>query len=83
MTWFIGPTVLAPLRVKAALEAAESRGFPGVAGQDIKEGKGTFKALPQRSELPATLNEGLVIELVLRDRSLKHARSPMQSRWTS
>jgi len=51
------------LRVKAALEAAESRGFPEWLSVDVKEGKGTFKALPQRAELPATLNEGLVIEL--------------------
>lgn len=53
----------ASLRCKAALEAAESRGFPEWIAVDVKEGKGTFKALPQRSELPATLNEGLVIEL--------------------
>ena len=51
------------LRVKAACEAAESRGFPEWIAVDVKEGKGTYKAMPQRSELPATLNEGLVIEL--------------------
>jgi small subunit ribosomal protein S4 len=51
------------LRVKAALEAAEQRGFPEWLSVDVKEGKGTFKALPQRAELPSTLNEGLVIEL--------------------
>ena len=51
------------LRVKAALEAAESRGFPEWIAVDVKEGKGTFKAMPLRAELPATLNEGLVIEL--------------------
>ena len=51
------------LRVKAALAAAESRGFPEWLAVDIKAGKGTFKAAPLRSELPATLNEGLVIEL--------------------
>ena len=53
----------ASLRCKAALAAAEARGFPEWIAVDIKEGKGTFKAMPQRSELPATLNEGLVIEL--------------------
>jgi small subunit ribosomal protein S4 len=53
----------AQLRVKAALEAAESRGFPEWIAVDIKEGKGTFKAMPQRAELSPTLNEGLVIEL--------------------
>ena len=51
------------LRVKAALAAAESRGFPEWIAVDVKEGKGTFKAMPQRSELSPTLNEGLVIEL--------------------
>lgn len=51
------------LRVKAALEAAESRGFPEWLQVDIKAGKGVFKAVPQRSELPSTINEGLVVEL--------------------
>ena len=51
------------MRVKAALEAAESRGFPEWLDVDIKNGKGTFKARPQRSELPSTINESLVVEL--------------------
>ncbi|MCL2830841.1 MAG: 30S ribosomal protein S4 [Betaproteobacteria bacterium] len=51
------------LRVKAAMEAAESRGFPEWLEVDIKNGKGVFKARPQRSELPPTINESLVIEL--------------------
>jgi small subunit ribosomal protein S4 len=51
------------LRVKTALKAAESRGFPEWVAVDVKEGKGTFKAMPQRAELSPTLNEGLVIEL--------------------
>ncbi|MDD3352323.1 30S ribosomal protein S4 [Zoogloea sp.] len=54
------------LRVKAALEAAEARGFPEWLAVDIKSGKGTFKAYPQRAELPPTLNEGLVVELYSR-----------------
>lgn len=54
------------LRVKAALEAAESRGYPEWIEVDVKAGKGTFKAYPQRAELPATLNEGLVVELYSR-----------------
>lgn len=54
------------LRVKAALEAAESRGYPEWLEVDIKAGKGVFKAYPQRAELPATLNEGLVVELYSR-----------------
>ncbi len=51
------------LRIKAALEAAEQRSFPEWIEVDIKAMKGTFKAKPERSELPATINESLVIEL--------------------
>lgn len=51
------------LRVKAAIEAAEQRGFPEWIEVDVKALKGTFKARPQRSELPATINEHLVVEL--------------------
>ena len=51
------------LRIKAATEAAESRGIPEWLEVDVKGLKGRFKALPQRSELPANINEHLVIEL--------------------
>ncbi len=51
------------LRIKAALEAAEQRSFPEWIIMDVKAFKGTFKAKPERSELPATINESLVIEL--------------------
>jgi len=51
------------LRIKGATEAAESRGFPEWIDVDVKDLKGTFKARPQRSELPPTINESLVIEL--------------------
>ena len=51
------------LRIKAAAEAAESRGFPEWIEVDTKALKGTFKARPQRSELPSTINESLVVEL--------------------
>lgn len=53
----------AQLRVKAAAEAAEQRGFPEWIEVDVKALKGTFKAKPQRAELPATINEHLVVEL--------------------
>ena len=53
----------AQLRIKAAAEAAESRGVPEWMEVDSKGLKGTFKALPQRSELPATINEALEVEL--------------------
>jgi len=51
------------LRIKAAVEAVESRGVPEWLELDAKAMKGTFKALPARSELPPTINESLVIEL--------------------
>jgi small subunit ribosomal protein S4 len=54
------------LRTKAALEAAESRGFPEWVEVDAKAGKGVFKSFPQRTELPATINEGLIVELYSR-----------------
>lgn len=53
----------AHLRVKAALAAAEARGFPEWVEVDAKAAKGTYKAHPERSELPPTINESLVIEL--------------------
>ncbi|GIK26476.1 MAG: 30S ribosomal protein S4 [Rhodocyclales bacterium] len=54
------------LRVKAALEAAESRGFPEWIEVDAKAGKGVFKSYPARTDLPATINESLVVELYSR-----------------
>jgi small subunit ribosomal protein S4 len=53
----------AQLRIKGAVEAAESRGFPEWIEVDAKALKGTYKANPQRSELPSTINESLIIEL--------------------
>ncbi|HTO43634.1 MAG TPA: 30S ribosomal protein S4 [Burkholderiales bacterium] len=53
----------AQLRIKGAVEAAEQRGFPEWLEVDSKAMKGVFKALPQRTELPATINESLVVEL--------------------
>ncbi len=53
----------AHLRIKAALAAAEQRGFPEWIEMDTKSLKGTYKAKPQRAELPATINEHLVVEL--------------------
>jgi small subunit ribosomal protein S4 len=51
------------LRIKAAAEAAEQRGVPEWLEVDAKNLKGVFKAMPQRSELPSTINESLVVEL--------------------
>jgi small subunit ribosomal protein S4 len=51
------------LRIKGAAEAAEGRGFPEWLEVDAKALKGKFKARPQRSELPSTINESLIVEL--------------------
>jgi len=51
------------LRIKGAVEAAEGRGFPEWLEVDAKALKGKFKNKPQRSELPSTINESLVVEL--------------------
>ena len=51
------------LRIKGAAEAAEGRGFPEWLEVDAKALKGKFKARPQRTELPSTINESLVVEL--------------------
>jgi small subunit ribosomal protein S4 len=53
----------AQLRIKWAAEAAESRGYPEWIEADAKALKGTFKARPQRSEMPSTINESLIVEL--------------------
>ena len=53
----------AQLRIKAAAEAAQSRGLAEWVEVDTAALKGTFKARPQRSELPSTINESLVVEL--------------------
>ncbi len=51
------------LRVKAALEIMEQIGFVDWVDVDSKAAKGTFKALPDRSDLPPDINESLVVAL--------------------
>jgi len=51
------------LRVKAALELAQQRGFPEWMDVDANKLQGTFKSVPERSELPAEIQEQLVVEL--------------------
>jgi small subunit ribosomal protein S4 len=45
------------------VEAAEQRTFPEWIEVDVKAMKGTFKVKPERSDLPSSINESLVIEL--------------------
>ena len=59
----VAQTAKEQLRIKAAAEAAEGRGFPEWVEVDAKALKGTFKTRPQRSELSSTINESLVVEL--------------------
>jgi small subunit ribosomal protein S4 len=51
------------LRIKGASAAAASRGIPEWLEVDTTAMKGMFKAMPQRTELPSTINESLVVEL--------------------
>jgi len=51
------------LRVKSAAELAQQRGVAEWLDVDAKKLEGTFKAMPERSELPAEIQEQLVVEL--------------------
>jgi small subunit ribosomal protein S4 len=59
----VAPKAKEHLRIKAASEAGAGRGFPEWLEVDSAALKGKYKSLPQRSELPSTINESLVIEL--------------------
>ncbi|MBT8419982.1 MAG: 30S ribosomal protein S4 [Gammaproteobacteria bacterium] len=51
------------LRVQAALDAVQQRAIPDWLDVDAKKFEGLFKARPERSDLPAEINENLVVEL--------------------
>jgi len=51
------------LRVQAAIDMSQQRGVPDWLDVDPKGMKGVFKVAPERSELPAEINENLVVEL--------------------
>lgn len=51
------------IRVKAAVEASEQRGVAEWLSMDFKGMKGTYKAVPERSDLPSEIDESLVIAL--------------------
>ena len=51
------------VRIKDALELAQQRGVPEWVEVDVKAMRGVFKAAPERSDLPAEINESLVVEL--------------------
>lgn len=51
------------LRIKAALELAAQHGFSDWVDVDVTKMQGTYKHVPERSELPAEINEHLIVEL--------------------
>lgn len=51
------------MRIVSALELAVQRGFPDWLDVDVKKMQGIFKAVPERSDLPADINENMVVEL--------------------
>lgn len=50
-------------RVKSSMELAEQRGISEWLEVDAKKLTGIFKSVPERSELPAEINENLIVEL--------------------
>lgn len=51
------------LRIKSALEVAAQRGMPEWVQVDAGKMTGEFKSVPERGELPAEINESLIVEL--------------------
>jgi small subunit ribosomal protein S4 len=51
------------LRVQAAVDLAQQRGISDWIDVDVKKMQGVYKSRPERSELPADINEHLVVEL--------------------
>ncbi|WP_018935182.1 30S ribosomal protein S4 [Thioalkalivibrio sp. ALJ24] len=51
------------VRIQDSMTLAEQSGLPEWVEVDSSKFEGTFKALPDRSDLPADINESLVVEL--------------------
>jgi small subunit ribosomal protein S4 len=51
------------VRIQNAVALAEQYGFPEWVEVDTKGLKGVFKRVPDRSDLPADINESLIVEL--------------------
>lgn len=51
------------LRIKSSIETASNRNFPSWIDVNVSEMKGVYKMKPERSDLPASINESLIIEL--------------------
>lgn len=54
------------VRIQEALTLAEQVGFPIWVSVDAKKMEGTFKALPERSDIAGDINESLIVELYSR-----------------
>ena len=50
-------------RIQDSLSLMEQYGFPGWVEVDANKMQGTLRALPERDDLPADVNEQLVVEL--------------------
>jgi small subunit ribosomal protein S4 len=53
-------------RVQDAINLAEQSGFPTWVSVDKTKMEGTFKAVPERSDIAADINESLIVELYSR-----------------
>jgi len=53
----------AQLRIQAAFDLAQQRGFADWIDVDGKKMEGAYKSKPERAELPQDINEHLVVEL--------------------
>ena len=51
------------LRIQSALDIATQVGMPDWVDVDVKGLQGVFKSVPEREDLPAEINESLVVEL--------------------
>jgi small subunit ribosomal protein S4 len=51
------------VRIQAALEMAQQNGFVDWVEVETKKMEGTLKRVPDRSDLPAEINEHLIVEL--------------------
>jgi small subunit ribosomal protein S4 len=50
-------------RIKHALTLAGNRGDSSWIDANTSKMEGTFKSLPERADLPAEINENLIVEL--------------------
>ena len=59
----VGEKSRAQLRIQAALQLSAQRGQVDWVEVSADKMEGTFKRLPDREELPAEINENLIVEL--------------------